>query len=237
MKAIKLLIDDREDTRRIEEAFQYFNNVKKISYDAQVHHLKVGDFIFDDSLVFEYKTASDMINSIKNKRIFKQAKRMQQYPYHYIVVVGNVFREIKERYEGVNIPYFSRYHGNKKRYRYNFTENNYLGAVARLCESTNVIHVDNNTQCFTLMSYLADNILHSNKKIKGVDKPVVKLDNPVATFLCCMDDINEHKAGLITTELGLTCLDDLLSVEFKDLTQIKGIGAKTAQIVIDNIGK
>ena len=67
---------------------------------------------------------------------------MKQYPFHYVIVVGNVAEEINER----NANYWNRRNQIKQ-----FTVRNYLGALARLQVETKVIHVDNNQQAWTIM--------------------------------------------------------------------------------------
>ena len=179
---MKLEIDVRESDSRKESAYRFF--VGK-NYDVEVRQLPIGDFIFDKKLVFEYKTANDMISSIMDGRVFKQSKRMRQYPFHYVIVVGNVFSEIKDRYSNYENPHYARY---RKKGTKSFTVNNYLGALSKLYFRDNVIHVDNEHQAFTLMYYLAERMNKLDNSDK-VEKPVCKMTDAVATFLCCIDTI------------------------------------------------
>ena len=88
---INLEIDFRESDARKEAAYQFFVD----DYDISVVQLPIGDFLFDKKVVFEYKTANDFISSVIDGRVFRQSKRMQQYPFHYVMMVGNVFDEIE----------------------------------------------------------------------------------------------------------------------------------------------
>ena len=76
---MKVEIDVREKDSRKESAYQFFVNK---DYEVSVRQLPIGDYIFDKKIVYEWKTANDMIQSIMDGRVFKQAKRMRQYPYH-----------------------------------------------------------------------------------------------------------------------------------------------------------
>lgn len=219
---MKLEIDVREKDSRKESAYSFFSSE---NIDVEIRQLSVGDFIFDKKVVFEYKTANDMIQSIMDGRVFKQAKRMRQYPYSYIIVVGNVFDEIKERY---------RTYRNPKKLK-GFTINNYLGGLANLYEKDKVIHVDNEHQAFTMMLYLAKNILTKDNRTKPIDKPLVKMTDSVGTFLCCIDTISVKKAILIKHHLKLETLQDLLNVSYDDLVGIKGIGSKTAKKIMGEL--
>ncbi len=224
---MKLMIDNREDKKRINSATRFFS-----TYAVSTEQLSIGDYVFDNKIVFEYKTPSDMINSIMDGRIFRQSQHMKQYPYSFVIIVGNVADEINRRNEP---KYWNKY--NKIR---TFTIKSYLGALARLYTYTKVIHVDNNQQAWTLMKYLVEKILDDDKDIKSVDKPQFKLTDPIASFLGCIYVNNSQRlsikqAVLIREHLHLETLKDLLDVTYDDLVGIKGIGSKTAKAVIDVI--
>lgn len=85
-------IDDREDGKRIESAMKFFN---ENGVQTKQTRLPVGDYLFNDKLVFEWKTPSDFVSSIMDRRIFKQTQRMRQYPFSYIIIVGNVYQYLK----------------------------------------------------------------------------------------------------------------------------------------------
>lgn len=226
---VTLEIDNREKESRREAAYQFFIS----NYDVSVVQLPIGDFLFDKKIVFEYKTANDMISSIIDGRIFRQSKRMQQYAHHFIIVVGNVFQEIHNRYDSPENPFYAKYRYKKMK---PFTINNYIGALATLYEHDKVIHVENEHQAFTLMGYLSRNIIERNPDLKAIDKPVCKMTDSVSTFLACIDGISIKKAVLIRDALGLKNLRDLLSINHDDLVSIKGIGSKTAAVIMEEIG-
>ena len=228
-KIMELEIDVREKDSRKESAYQFFINKE---YEVSVRQLPVGDFIFDKKIVFEYKTAKDMIQSIMDGRVFRQAKRMRQYPYHYVIVVGNVFDEIRARYSDWENPHYARY---RKKGQKTFTINNYIGGLATLYEQDKVIHIENEHQAFTLMYYMSQNILKKDKDAKAIDKPVCKMTDAVATFLCCIDGVSTKTALLIKNHLHLKTLKDLLEVEYDDLIEIKGIGSKTAKKIVGEL--
>lgn len=224
---MKLVIDNREDNKRINSAIRFFN-----TYDVKTDQLPIGDYLFNDKIVFEYKTPSDMINSIMDGRIFRQAHNMDQYPFSFVIIVGNVADEINRRNEP---KYWNKY--NKIR---TFTIKSYLGALARLYTYTRVIHVDNNQQAWTLMQYLVEKLLEDNKDIKAVEKPQFKLTDPIASFLGCIyinksQRLSIKQAVLIREYLHLETLEDLLNITYDDLVDIKGIGSKTAKAVMEVI--
>lgn len=234
---MNIKIDAREDNRRIASCVKFFTNLE-YSNSSEYHNLNnhvfietlaIGDYIFEDKVVFEFKTASDLINSIMDGRVFKQANHMKQYPFSYIVVVGNVAEEINRR----NQPkYFNKY--NKMR---SFTLKNYLGALARLNTYSNVIQLDNNQQCWILMNYLVSKLLEDND-VQAVDKPSFKLSDPIASFLGCIyvnqnQRVSSKQAVLIREHLHLETLEDLLNITYDDLISVKGIGGKTARKIME----
>ncbi len=237
---MNISVDNREDKSRISSFIKKFTNQEyNISNEIQSYHglnnhvhvktLAIGDYLFENKVVFEFKTPSDIINSIMDGRVFRQAKNMKQYPYSFVIVVGNVAEEINRRNEP---KYFNRY--NRMR---TFTLKNYLGALARLYTYSNVIHVDNNQQCWILMDYLVSKLLTDNT-VDAVDKPSFKLTDPIASFLTCIyvnqnQRVSSKQAVLIREHLHLETLDDLLEVTYEDLIGVKGIGSKTARKIMD----
>lgn len=237
---MRIKIDNREDNQRISSAVKFFTKSEYqkdiLEYHGNLNHinisqLPIADYVFDDKVCFEYKTPSDIINSIIDGRVFRQSENMKQYPFSYVIIVGDVAEEINRRNEP---KYWNKY--NKMR---TFTIKNYLGALARLYTYTTVIHVDNNQQCWILMDYLVNKLLEDTN-IQAVDKPHFKLTDPIASFLGCIYVNNSQRlsikqAVLIREHLHLETLEDLLNITYDDLVGIKGIGSKTAKAVIDVI--
>lgn len=234
---MNIKIDNREDKKRIKSCVKYFTGenykAKKNSYNgkgniATVGTMTVGDYIFDDKVCFEYKRADDFIGSVMSGRVFKQSRNMQQYPFSYVIIVGNVAKEINTRNE--------RKYWNGRGKLKSFTVKQYLGAVARLSVDGKVLHVDNQQQGWILMESLASKCLE-DASVKGIDKPSFKLTDPIASFLGCIyvNDTSRlamNQAVLIREHLHLETLTDLMNVTYDDLIGIKGIGEVTATAVI-----
>ena len=225
---MKIRIDNREDKRRIKSAEKYFESN---SHNVGIETMTVGDYVFDDKVCFEYKTANDFIGSIIDGRVFKQARNMQQYPFSYIIIVGNVAKEINTRNE-------RKYWNGRGKLRA-FTVRQYLGAVARLSVDGKVLHTDNQQQAFYLMESIALKCLE-DASVKGIDKPKFKLTDPIASFLGCIyvndsSRLSMKQAVMIREYLHLETLEDLLNVTYDDLIGINGIGDKTAKAVVEVI--
>lgn len=224
-------IDVRENTSRIMSAVKFF---KKMGYTPCVEHLTVGDYVFHDRICFEYKTASDMIGSIKDGRVFRQAKNMNQYEYSYVIIVGSVPKQINSDNKKA---YWNRGGNNGQK----FTVKAYLGAIARLETYSNVLIVENQQQAWQLMDALVSKIFMDNVDVKMVDRPQAGLINPVASYLSCIY-INESNRLPIKSALNIIDYMDendvkLLDLEYDDIISIKGIGKKTADAVMEAIGE
>lgn len=222
---MKLQIDNRESKSRINSAIEFFSD----NYEIETNSYPVGDYIFDGKVVFEYKTANDMISSIIDNRVFRQVEKMKQYPFHYVIVVGDVAKTINER----NQNYWNRRNQVKQ-----FTIRNYLGSLARLNIDSHCIHVDNQQQAWVLMGFIVNKLLKDNPKIRGIEKPMVTLSDPVATFISCIyvngnQRIGIKQAVMIREYLKLENLNDLLAVTYDDLIGVKGVGKKTARSIME----
>ena len=228
-------IDNRESQSRIKSAENFF---KKMGYGTSVEHLNVGDYVFHDRICFEYKNASDMIGSIKDGRVFKQARNMLQYDYSYVIIEGSVPKQINQ---DNSKAYWNCNSNNKKKPQSSFTVKSYLGAVARLETYSDVLVVENRQQAWILMDALVSKIFKDNVDVKMVDRPQTGLTNPIASYLSCIY-INDHQRLPVKSALKITdYLEDnglkLLDLEYSDLISIEGIGKKTAQAVDIAIGE
>lgn len=225
-------IDEREKSSRIDSAIKFF---EKMGYSTNVETLTVGDYVFGDRICFEYKSASDMIGSIKDGRVFRQARNMKQYEYSYIIVVGSVAKQL-------NMDNKKAYwkHNPKNNPKHNkFTVKSWLGAFARLETYSDVLIVENDQQCWALMDLLTSKILADNVDVKMIDRPQNGLINPVASYLSCIY-VNDSKRLPKQSALKIVDYMDesdkhLLDLSYDDLIGISGIGKKTANVVLDAI--
>ena len=224
-------IDDRESKSRQNSAMKFF---KKLGYKTSVEHLAVGDYVFFDRICFEYKTASDMIGSIKDGRVFRQAKNMKQYEYSFVIVEGSVPKEIENQTKKTY------WRTNSKKYRGNFTQNAWLGAYARLETYSDVLIVETQQQAWKLMESLVSKIFADNVDIKMIDTPQTGLFNPVASYLSCVY-INESQrlpkstALKIVEQYDLKNVTDLTFLTIDDVLSVKGVGKKTAEAIMEAI--
>lgn len=212
---MKIRIDNRENNR-IDKAKKYY-----AGHDTTVEQLPVGDYIFNDQVVFEFKTIRDFIGSVRDKRVFQQAERQsEQYPYHFVIIQGT------SRDQQSAFDYF--YHIHKP-----FNLRQMTGAIARLNTYTTVIRVGTLNEAFLMMEKQATKCL-DNESIK---KYSLNTENIAYNLLCSIQGIGRHTARNITEELHLKTLRELLAVQEEDLLSVSGVGEKTSQLIIENIGE
>lgn len=219
MGRLKVFIDNREK-HRVSEAIEFFNGFK--DYETSVAELKTGDYVCGNCCV-EYKTTGDFVSSVRNRRIFKQAIRMSEsYTNHY-VFIETEHAAIKE---AIKSSYWRT--GRK------FTWNNYYGALASLSLITTPIIVKNFSESLKFMEFLFRK--SNDGKIRSIVAPDKKYDNFLVNCLASIDDIGSNTALLIIDSLDLRTYNELCKVTYDDLISIKGIGSKTANIIMSAIG-
>ena len=209
-----VLMDYREQGERISDAQDYFE-------DIEVLELPVGDYIFNDVVVFEYKTFDDFISSIIDKRVFNQSlNQMEEFKYHFIILelgVGfDLRKRLTNRYYKSGVP---------------VTPKQYYAAISRLNTYTTVLPVNGDSlECFQVMESQAEKCLDDKTLVKQYH---VKTGNSALNYLCN----NIRGVGLVTGEtitdgLGLECLEDLLRLDKESLVSVNGVGDKTAENIL-----
>ena len=227
-----ILIDSRENKRK-DYAENFF---KEKGETTKIKELPIGDYIYNNKICVEYKTSEDMISSIKDGRVFRQSSRMAQYPYHIIIIKGDVFKTIQELEN-------TRIFGKKKKKDLEVKDNRkypilydkeYLGALAKLfIKKENVMMVNSREQAFELMWSIFEKSNETN--VPSIDRPEFKLKNPAATYLTCQPRVGKNTALLVTDKLKVNGLNDLLDITHDDLLGIKGIREKKADLIMKAI--
>lgn len=211
-------ISDKEQSR-IPIAESYF---KELGCDTSVENLQYGDYVFDDKVTFEYKTMSDFIASIQDKRVFNECiNQAENFDWHYLVIHGNEHERTKclamtKNYIPVNLFQFH-------------------GSIASINRYSTVI------ECYSPFIREAFYKMYIQAKKDLSTKPIVKKfpkkdKNVCFNWLCyCNYGINSKKATLIVNTLNLKTLTDLQKLTVEDLTHVKGIGENTATKIITGI--
>jgi len=211
-------IDSREQSR-VKSATEYY---EQQGLEVEVCELEIGDYLFDNKVVFEFKTISDFVSSIQEGRVFNQAINMaENYNWTFVVIQGDEHARAKALAMSRNyheITYFG-----------------YLGAIASLNRYTTVIESYSPfiNEAYYRMQITAKKCLQ-NKPI--VKKFARKHKNSAMNYLTyCVYGLNWKRSHDIVTLLELNTLEDLLNVTHQQLTSVPGIGDKMADRIIDTL--
>lgn len=209
-------IDNRE-RKRIKKATEYYESKDHI---VNVETLETGDYVFEDKVVFEYKTYDDVFASIMDGRLFDESLRQSEsYPYHYVIIVGNDKDRKNALYKLFKL-------------HVKFTIKQYYGAITRLNTYTNVIYAPNTPKAFKIMECQTEKCLDNKPMIRELKG---KTDNPALNILMFLPDIKYARAKLIVDSLELETVEDLLNISKEDLISIKGVGNKIADNILSNL--
>ena len=187
-----------------------------------MENLEVGDYIFDNKVVFEFKTISDFVSSIQDNRVFNEAiNQAENFDYHYVIIQGDESTRAKclamsRNYQ--EVTYFG-----------------YLGAIASLNRYTTVIESYSPfiNESYYRMMITAKKCLQNKPIVKKFQR---KHKNSAMNYLTyCVYGLNWKRSHDIVTLLDLHTLEDLLNVTHQQLTSVPGIGDKMADRIIDTL--
>ena len=222
-------IDSREKGRK-DRALSFYNGK---GHDAKVEMLNVGDYLFDDEVVFEYKEISDFMSSIKNNSLFNEAANQSlEYKYHYVIVVGDVREYLRESWE---------YYLTRKswKYRYDrFLATNllqYYGAIRRLRVFTCPVEINGEENAFQEMLLQAIKCLDGKSKFYSNVTRQVESQDPVDVLLCSTKGVSSKKAEAIRKTHNISNIYDLLNLTINDLKEVEGIGDKVSTNIYEFI--
>ena len=210
-----ITIDTRE-THRMDLAKQFFESKK---YQVKIQQEKVGDYIFNDQVVMEFKTWSDFMSSITDGRLWNESiNQIENYTIHFVVLHGTN-RDYQEAFQHNGL-----------------TDEMVTGAIARLLTYTKIIRGTGTlTDTFELMRCTAEKCLDNKTLTRQFG---TKSINPAFNFLCyCVDDIKGERAKTIVNYLHLKTLDDLMKLDAAQLTSVPGIGEVLAGKILEALGK
>ena len=217
---MEILIDSREKQRKIRAADFYAGK----GHSSTIKSLDVGDYVFDDRVVFEYKEISDFMSSVLNESLFNEAMNQALvYPFHFVMVQGNLRTWLDDNWKYVNTKWRNRYdkylHTNLGRY---------FGALRRLRTFTCPILVVKEEQAFDEMLLQAIKCLDGKSKFySNVTRPIPSQD-PTDILLSSCRGVSSKKAEAIRKHHSLNTVYDLMKLTVNDLKEVDSIGDKTA---------
>ena len=228
---MNIVIDSREKARK--EPARIFYSGK--GHEASIEMLEVGDYLFDDQVVFEYKDIADFMSSIKDNSVFNEAANQSlEYRYHYVIIVGDV-----RDYLNHNWAYYPTRKQWKNRYD-KFLATNllmYYGAIRRLRVFTVPIEIIGEENAFQEMLLQAIKCLDGKSKFYSNVTRQVESQDPVDILLCATKNISVKKANAIRKTHTIDNVYDLMKLTVNDFKLVDGIGEKSANNVYEFLHK
>ena len=224
-----ILIDSREKQRKIRAADFFAGK----GHSSTIKSLDVGDYVFSDRVVFEYKEIGDFMSSVVNESVFNEAANQAlEYDFHYVIIQGDLRGWLDDNWKYVNTKWHNRYdkylHTNLGRY---------FGALRRLRTFTTPIIVIREEQAFDEMLLQAIKCLDGKSKFySNVTRPVPSQD-PIDVLLTSVKGISSKKAEAIRKTHNLTNIYDLMNLTVNNFEEVEGIGAKTSTNIYEFIHK
>lgn len=228
-----LIIDAREQ-KRIESAKDYFTPFADIE-QVTVEQLENGDYIFTNKGLtcgFEYKTSTDFLSSILNKRVFKECIGLREtVDYPFLIIEGNISY-------AKNKLYYSA--------QQTITNDQIQGAIYRLRCILPLIIVENplvpsdkkdddlETLCFNEMYKQAQKAV-DGKTPYYKELCADKHKNPAISLLMLINGVSLKLAERIVDTLELKNQKDVLELTVEDLQKVHKIGEKKSERIIRQI--
>ena len=226
---MNILIDSREKARKIRAADFYAGK----GHSSTIKSLDVGDYVFSDQVVFEYKEIGDFMSSVINESVFNEAMNQAlEYDFHYVIIQGDLRGWLDDNWKYVNTKWHNRYdkylHTNLGRY---------FGALRRLRTFTTPILVVREEQAFDEMLLQAIKCLDGKTKFyTNVTRPIPSQD-PIDVLLTSVKGISSKKAEAIRKTHNLSNVYDLMNLTVNNFEEVEGIGAKTSNNIYEFIHK
>lgn len=224
---MEILIDSREKARKIRAADFYAEK----GHNSTIKSLDVGDYVFSDQVVFEYKEIGDFMSSVLNESLFNEAMNQAlEYDFHYVIVQGNLRSWLDDNWKYVHTKWRNRYdkylHANLGRY---------FGALRRLRTFTCPILVVKEEQAFDEMLLQAIKCLDGKSKFySNVTRPIPSQD-PIDVLLTSCKGVSSKKAEAIRKHHTLNNVYDLMNLTVNDFKEVEGLGEITSTNVYEFI--
>ena len=224
-----ITIDSREKDRK-DRALSFYTGK---GHEAQVEMLEVGDYLFDNQVVFEYKEISDFMSSIKNNSVFNEAANQSlEYKYHYVIIVGDVRDYLNNQWS-----YYPTRKQWKNRYDKFFAGNllMYYGAIRRLRVFTCPVEINGEENAFKEMLLQSIKCLDGKSKFYSNVTRQVESQDPIDVLLTSCRGVSSKKAEAIRKTHTLANVYDLLNLTINDLKEVEGIGDKVSTNIYEFI--
>lgn len=228
---MKVFVDNREDSGRVDVAVRGFGLE---GCDCGVGVLDVGDYLVDDLVVWEYKTVPDFINSMWDGSLFNEVfNQSERYPFSFLIIEGDFRSFLYKQYYRSGKSRQGRYHSVKD--YVNSQLKMVDGAIRRLRTVCNVVQCDSQGECLNEI-YEQSLKCVNFKGYGGVVRPSKDYHiNPCKSPLMEIKGVGDKLSDRIIDEFGLKCLNDLSSICYDELLNVKGVNEQIANVFWEKV--
>lgn len=226
---MNILIDSREKARKIRAADFFAGK----GHSSTIKSLDVGDYVFSDRVVFEYKEIGDFMSSVINESVFNEAANQSLiYPFHYVMIVGDMRNYVEKNW----VYSKSRWSGDYPKYIVS-NYSRYYGALRRLRTFTTPIECSDEKQAFYEMLLQSIKCLDGKSRYYSNVSRQVESQDPCDVLLCSIKNISVKKAERIRKTHTINSIGDLMNLTVNDFKLVDGIGERSANNIYEFIHK
>ena len=210
---VSSVVVDVRERGRVESALDSFRSE---GVDCMARMLVFGDYLVNGSVVWEYKSIEDFIQSIFDESLFNEVfNQSAKYEFSFLVIVGDFNRDVKGLY--YKNPSIRNRFRTMTLYR-NWVNKVYWGAVRRCRTVCNVVFVPTMKGAFYEILAQSEKCL-DGKVYGGVvrKRKDLRTLSPMESFLTGIGGIGEVTARSIIDDFSVECLDDLVKITGDDL--------------------
>lgn len=215
----KVVCDSLESVDRLGVAVKGFGLE---GCECSVERLNVGDYLFGDLVVWEYKTVPDFVSSLFDESLFNEVfNQSQEYPFSFLIIEGDFRSFLYKQYFRSGKSRTGKY--NSVNEYVNFQLKMINGAIRRCRTVCNVIICKTQAECLNEMLEQSRKCLNF-KGYGGVVRPNNDYNiNPCKAPLMEIKGVGDKISEKIISYFGLTCLCDLTSICYDELLSVSGV--------------
>lgn len=225
----ELIVDSREGTRAKECVDWFRTKDKKQNWTSCIRALPYGDYLINNTVVFEYKTAEDYINSIYNESLFNEVyNQSDNYLYNYLIIVGDLEKSIENSF--LRSAHIRQHNPSMTKWKHK-ARKMIKGSIRRCRVRTSIIFCDSQEDAFEEIYYQSIKCL-DNKNYSGIVRKIQdkKKDiSPNLAYLTYVGGVGEKTAEKVIANLEEDTLINLTKLTYDDLLEIKGVNRENAK--------
>ena len=216
---MRVVIDNRECESRVDVARKGFGLE---GCECIIGRLEFGDYLFEYSIAWEYKTVPDFVNSMWDGSLFHEVyNQSTHYPFSFLIIEGDFNSFFYKQYFRSGKSKDKKWN-NVKEY-INSQMNVVNGAIRRLRTVCNVLNFKTQAECLNEMleqSLKCENFKNYGGRVRPLKDYSV---NPCKLPLMDIKGVGDKISDKIIEEFGLKCLNDLSSICYDELLSVSGV--------------